>query len=77
MQTASDFRAAVRPFAQTANDFRVAVRPVAQTANDFRAAVRPAALAVETASRFRTYLLNRASHAIPAVELKNQRWHSN
>jgi hypothetical protein len=57
----------VKPVVQTASHFRVAIRPVPQTAGDFLAAVRPVALAVETASRFRTYLLDRAWHANPAV----------
>ena len=57
----------VKPVVQTASDFQAAIRPVAQSASDFRAAVRPAALAVETASRFRTYPLDRAWHANPAV----------
>jgi hypothetical protein len=38
----------------------IIVQPVVQTASDFRVAVRPVALAVETASRFRTSLLDRA-----------------
>ena len=67
VQTASHFRVAVRLRHKPLATFALRLGPWHKLPATFQAAVKPAALAVETASRFRTYLLDRAWHANPAV----------